>query len=149
MKKMAISLVIVSGSAFGQTPCDYDHKAKETYRYTISSINNVSKVSVDISDGARKCVARMSVQIDSKWYDTEGQYVYGPDVPESVACERAVLKGKELALSKVSPVVISSEKNMACSLTNKKEMGIVTSCRKWKTVYIDGVKTKAWRNDCD
>ena len=149
MKQMAISLVIVSCSAFGQTPCEYDHKAKETYKYTISSISNVKTSTINIGDQARKCVARMSVQINSDWHLAEGQYVFGPDVPEKVACDRAVLNAKESILSQVSPVTISSNKNVQCSLTSTEKTSIVSTCRRWKTVYIDGVKTKAWRNVCD
>lgn len=148
MKKMAISLVIVSCTAFGQTPCEYDHKANETYKFNISSISNVNTFSVNIGDKARKCVARMSVLINSQWFPAEGEYVYGPDVPESIACERAVLDGKEKVLGLVSPVIINSKKNVQCSLTRTEKPSIVNTCRRWKTVYIDGVKTKAWRS-CD
>ena len=146
------AFLLCSSAAYSTTPCDYDHNASENYTFTINAIKNVSYETLDIADTARKCVANIELLINDEWRKSNGVYVFGPDISQKLACERAELSAKENALKRYSPVNINSEKNLNCELTqNKKAATIekVENCREWKTVFVNGIQTRAWRNICD
>ena len=140
--------ILISTSAVAQ-PCDYDHKSQETYKYQISkvSVNNITNRTYD--NGAAECIVALTVDIEGILYATTGAYIYGPDISQKVACERAELDAKESIIAQVSPVKINSEKNLNCSLTSSKKEKIVSACRQWRTIFIDGVKTKGWKDICN
>jgi hypothetical protein len=134
------------------SPCDYDHQSSETYQLQIEATDDIQSKSYDIAEGARKCVVDMKIMVENVWHPSDGTYVYGPDIPETTACERAELKAKENLIKLLSPVIINSEKNLNCQLTNKpivSKIDKVSNCKEWKTIWIDGVEKRGWRNICD
>ena len=147
---VSLSLLCVSGChpALAESPCDYDHQSSETYQLKIQATDKIERSSHDIAEGARKCVANMSIMVEDVWHPSEGTYVYGPDVPETTACDRAELKAKENLSKNLSPVTINSEKNLNCQLTNKQSTSKVDNCKEWKTIWIDGQEKRGWRNTC-
>jgi len=141
-------LFLASSSAFAQT-CDYNHKAQERYQYQIESVSGKDIFNRTYDSGASECTVKLDVIINSRMYPVKGSYIYGPDIPQSVACDRAELQAKENALMKFSPVKINSQKNMDCSLTSSKKEETVNVCRQWRTIFVDGVKTKGWKDICN
>ena len=148
---VSLSILCVSGChpAFAESPCDYDHQSSETYQLQIEATDDIQSKSYDIAEGARKCVVNMNIMVESVWHPSEGTYVYGPDIPETTACERAELKAKENLIKDLSPVIINSKKNLNCQLTNNIKVSKVEECKEWKTIWIDGQEKRGWRNTCD
>ena len=56
----------------------------------------------------------MWVTIKDKTYPAQGDYVFGPDMSETQACEFAEKKAKEQVIREVSPVKLSSNTDLSC-----------------------------------
>lgn len=96
------------------TPCDYEHKVQSSYIYTIENTKNFKREVFPYIDDTRKCVITMWVQIKDKTYPAQGDYVFGPDVSENVACDFAEKKAKEQVIREVSPVTLTANTDMTC-----------------------------------
>ncbi len=55
------------------------------------------------------------LQARSEWISSQGTYLFGPEMSENDACQKAERRAKEKALKEVTGEKISSEDNMVCS----------------------------------
>ena len=83
----AIATAFYPGFAF--STCDYQTKTNLTYQKEIQSIKNFTKDVKDHTNNTRKCTVNMSINVDGKWYDAEGSYIYGPNLSENEGCNKA------------------------------------------------------------
>ncbi len=96
------------------TPCDYEHLVKSSYLFTIQNTKEFKKEVFPYVEDTRKCVISMWVTIKDKTYPAQGDYVFGPDMSETQACEFAEKKAKEQVIREVSPVKLSSNTDLSC-----------------------------------
>ena len=96
------------------TPCNYEHLINSSYVYTIQNTKEFKKEVFPYVDDTRKCVISMWVVIKDKTYPSQGDYVFGPDMSETQACEFAEKKAKEQVIREVSPVKLSSNTDLSC-----------------------------------
>ena len=114
-----------------ETPCDFKSKDKLIYEGKIESVRVVKKDAQKYVEDTRKCTMKMESRVDGKWYPSTGQYIFGPDLSEVDACERAENRAKIKVMRTIIPETLKSEKNLKCDLTSVK-----SSC---KVVYINAV----------
>ena len=114
-----------------ETPCDFKSKDKLIYEGKIESVRVVKKDVQKYVEDTRKCTMKMESRVDGKWYPSTGEYIFGPDMSEGDACERAENRAKIKVMRTVIPETLKSEKNLKCDLTSPKK-----SC---KVVYINAV----------
>ena len=114
-----------------ETPCDYKSKDKLIYEGSIESVRVVKKDVQKYVEDTRKCTMRLESRVNGKWYPSTGEYIFGPDMSEVDACERAENRAKIKVMRTIIPETIKSEKNLKCDLTSPKK-----SC---KVVYINAV----------
>jgi len=114
-----------------ETPCDYKSKDKLIYEGSIESVRVVKKDVQKYVEDTRKCTMRLESRVNGKWYPSTGEYIFGPDMSEVDACERAENRAKIKVMRTIIPETLKSEKNLKCDLTSPKK-----SC---KVVYINAV----------
>ena len=109
------------------TPCDYEHLVKSSYLFTIQNTKEFKKEVFPYVEDTRKCVISMWVTIKDKTYPAQGDYVFGPDMSETQACEFAEKKAKEQVIREVSPVKLSSNTDLSCIRKEEKVEEVVVS----------------------
>jgi hypothetical protein len=114
-----------------ETPCDYKSKDKLIYEGSIESVRVVKKDVQKYVEDTRKCTMRLESRVNGKWYPSTGEYIFGPDMSEVDACERAENRAKIKVMRTIIPETLKSEKNLKCDLTSPKK-----SC---KVVYINAL----------
>ena len=148
----AIATAFYPGFAF--STCEYQSKTNLTYQKEIQSIKNFTKEVKDHTNNTRQCNVNMSINIDGKWYDAEGSYIYGPNLSENEGCNKADERAKEDVLRLVAPEIVTGQKYLNCH-TGKRVVDLVPDmvdnkiCTK---VFFDAVieneVTKVWGYDC-
>ena len=101
--------------AFADVPCEYDKTVETNWTQHIEKTSNIDKKVFPYVEDTRKCIMSMDVTIDGTTYDTEGSYVFGPDMTENDACEQATVKAKKNIISEVSPEVLTAKTEMNCT----------------------------------
>jgi len=104
--------------AFADVPCEYDKTVETNWTQHIEKTSNIDKKVFPYVEDTRKCIMSMDVTIDGTTYDTEGSYVFGPDMTENDACEQATVKAKKNIISEVSPEILSAKTEMNCTTKN-------------------------------
>ena len=100
---------------FADAPCEYDKTVETNWTQHIEKTSNIDKKVFPYVEDTRKCIMSMDVTIDGTTYDTEGSYVFGPDMTENDACEQATVKAKKKVIGEVSPEVLTAKTEMNCS----------------------------------
>ena len=116
-----------------ETPCDYTSKDKVVYEGKIESVRLINKKiqsNPKVKD-VLKCVVSIEARVKGKWYPTNGEYMFGPDMSQGYACGLAENRAKVKVMREVIPETLKSEKNLKCTLTNVRQ-----SC---KVIYMDVV----------
>ena len=103
---------------FADVPCEYDKTVETNWTQHIEKTSNIDKKVFPYVEDTRKCIMSMDVTIDGTTYDTEGSYVFGPDMTENDACEQATVKAKKNIISEVSPEVLTAKTEMNCTTKN-------------------------------
>jgi hypothetical protein len=73
-------------------------------------------------------VVKFDANIDGKWRKAHANYIFGPNLSQNDACEKAKEKAKVKVLEQHAPVVISSSTQNKCAETLRS---------KPKVVYVD------------
>lgn len=140
-KTISATLIIMSAGChpvFADVPCEYDKTVETNWTQQIEKTSNIDKKVFPYVDDTRKCIMTMDVTIDGQTYDTEGSYVFGPDMSENNACEQATINAKKSIISEVSPEILSAKTEMNCSTEPQKSVEVVQSLPQ-KTVVQEGV----------
>ena len=120
-----------------ETPCDYTSRDKVVYEGKIESVRNVKK---ELQSNPKvkdilKCVVSIEARVKGKWYSSDGEYMFGPDMSQKDACDHAENRAKVKVMREVIPETLKSEKNLKCDLKSnltKPE----NSCN---IVYVNGL----------
>ena len=118
-----------------ETPCDYTSKDKVVYEGKIESVRLINKKiqsNPKVKD-VLKCVVSIEARVKGKWYSSNGEYMFGPDMSQKDACDLAENRAKVKVMREIIPETLKSEKNLKCNLTKVKN-----SCR---IVYMNVVMT--------
>lgn len=98
--------------------CDYQHQITGRYVKEITKVENIKREVFPHVDGMRKCVISLDATIDGKAHSTEGEFSFGPDTTENVACGHAEQRAKENIIKRISPEILSANTNMNCVASN-------------------------------
>jgi hypothetical protein len=120
-----------------ETPCDYTSKDKVVYEGKIESVRLIKK---ELQSNPKvkdilKCVVSIEARVKGKWYSSNGEYMFAPDMSQKDACELAENRAKVKIMREVIPETLNSEKNLKCNLQSTLTKGRV-SC---KIVYVNGL----------
>ena len=116
-----------------ETPCDFQSKDKLIYEGSIESVRLINKKiqsNPKVKD-ILKCVVSIEARVKGKWYSSNGEYMFAPDMSQKDACDLAENRAKVKVMREIIPETLKSEKNLKCNLTNMKN-----SC---KVIYINAV----------
>ena len=120
-----------------ETPCDYTSKDNVVYEGKIESVRNVKK---ELQSNPKvkdilKCVVSIEARVKGKWYSSNGEYMFAPDMSQKDACGLAENRAKVKVMREIIPETLKSEKNLKCVLKSnltKPE----NSCN---IVYVNGL----------
>ena len=109
----------------------------------------------DHTNNTRRCTVNMSINIDGKWYDAEGSYIFGPSLSQNEACKKADDRAKEDVLRLAAPEVVTGQKYLNChsgyrtvDLVPEKEDNKICS-KVFFDALIDNELIKVWGYDCN
>lgn len=100
--------------AIADTPCDYIHKVDSQFTKQIDKTENIDRKVFPYVEDTRKCVMTMDIFIGGVSYPGEGEFVFGPDISENMACKNAMQKAKEKVIRSVSPEILNAKTDMSC-----------------------------------
>jgi len=130
-----LPFILFTTTAVADAPCNFDSKDEVIYEGTIESIRLIKKdiqANPQIKD-VLKCVMSIEARVKGKWYPSQGEYMFSPDMSQENACELAENRAKVKVMREIIPETLKSEKNLKCDLTNVKN-----SC---KVIYMNVVMT--------
>ena len=108
--------------------CSYTDTTVSETAGTITATRNYKSATADYSENHRVCVVKFDANIDGKWRKAHANYIFGPNLSQNDACEKAKEKAKVRVLEQHALVVINSN-------TQNKCVEVLRS--KPKVVYVD------------
>ena len=113
---MIPALCLLSGVA-SANECKYISDVDTSFQGIISKSQNYDRKTYPYVDNTRKCVVNMDVKIKDKWYPTTGTSVFGPDISENTACDKAEVSAKEDILRKTVPEKLNKKIEQKCKVS--------------------------------
>ena len=114
--------------------------------FTINSIENL---------GNGKVCFHARSNIDGKWYDANGSYIFGPNLSQNEGCKKADDRAKEDVLRLAAPEVVTGQKYLNChsgyrtvDLVPEKEDNKICS-KVYFDALVDNELIKVWGYDCN
>ena len=95
---LSVSSALVTPGFAGDDVCEFTSQTFENTKGYVSEIKNYSKQTAVYAEEKRICSVKFKAKLDGKWVETHGFYVFGPEISENLACEKAVDKGKVRAV---------------------------------------------------
>jgi len=118
--------------------CDYTDTTVSRTAGTITATRNYKSATADYSENHRVCVVQFDANMDGKWRKASANYIFGPNLSENVACEKAKEKAKIKVLEQHAPVIINSKTQNMCVETLRSKPKVVYVDRPVvKKVYVD------------
>jgi hypothetical protein len=105
-KKTKAIVLMLSSPTSAYANCVYQNDVESNWTKSIQSVSNVDRKVFPYVDDTRKCVMKMQVVIDGVPYPAIADYVFGPDMTENTACDKATIKAKKELIGKVSPEIL-------------------------------------------
>ena len=102
-----------------EADCKYIDKTVAKTTGIIESTRNFRRETAVYAEEKRVCAVKIDVKIDEKWHKTKGFYIFGPNMAENEACDKALNKAKVSALQQHAPEEIDSETEYVCNETIK------------------------------
>jgi hypothetical protein len=113
---LALPLVILCNSAFAlDVNCDYSDKTQVKSVGTIDGIRNYNSEVADYAEDKRVCAVKFDAKVGKKWYETKNFYVFGPDMSQTEACNKAKDKAKIAVLEQHAPQLVTSNVEHVCT----------------------------------
>ena len=118
IRALTLSLLL-SGSAYALDAavvnCNYSDKTQVKSVGTIDGIRNfISKVA-DYAEDKRICAVKFDAKVGKKWYKTKNFYVFGPDMSQTEACNKAKDKAKITVLEEHAPQLVTNNVEHVCT----------------------------------
>jgi len=139
---LALPLVILCNSAFAlDVNCDYSDKTQVKSVGTIDGIRNYNSEVADYAEDKRVCAVKFDAKVGKKWYETKNFYVFGPDMSQTEACNKAKDKAKIAVLEQHAPQLVTSNVEHVC--TEKTPEKVVEKDPKpindWETANVPNI----------
>jgi len=103
-----------AGQTTGQVSCDYSDKTIVKTVGKIDAIRDFEYKVADYAEEKRICAVSFDAKIDKNWVKTKNFYVFGPEMSQNEACDKAKDKAKVSALQDNTPQVINNEIEHIC-----------------------------------
>ena len=94
--------------------CEYSDKTTAKLVGKIDGIRNFESKTKDYAEEKRICAVGFEAKIGKKWYKTRDFYVFGPDMSQSEACNKAKDKAKIAVLEQHGPQYVTSNVEHYC-----------------------------------
>lgn len=113
---LALPLVILCNNAFAlDVNCNYSDKTVIQSVGKIDGIRNFTSKVADYAEEKRICAVKFDAKVGEKWYKTKNFYVFGPDMSQTEACNKAKDKAKITVLEQHAPQLVSSNVEHVCT----------------------------------
>ena len=112
--------------------CDYTDTTISKTAGTITATRNYKSETADYQEKHRICVVKFDANVNGTWQKAHAQYIFGPNLSEDAACEKAKEKAKVKVLEQFASVEIGSEVQSTCVETLRSNP---------KVVYVERPKT--------
>ena len=144
VNKLALATLatLVIGSSPAHTlevTCKYTDKTVIRTVGTIENIRNFRKESTHYAEEKRICAVKFDAKIGKNWVETDGFYVFGPEMSENNACNEAIKKGKVKVLNEFAAQDINSIQKEICSENITTADAVVEERVIKEVVYVDKV----------
>jgi len=115
-KYLAIPLLVLCNSVFAaDVNCDYSDKTVVKTTGKIDGIRNYSSKVADYAEEKRVCAVKFDAKVGKKWYETKNFYIFGPDMSQTEACNKAKDKAKVMVLEQHTPQLVTSDVEHVCT----------------------------------
>ena len=115
-KYLALPLVILCNSAFAvDVNCNYSDNTQVKSVGTIDGIRNFTSKTAEYAEEKRICAVKFDAKVGKKWYKTKGFYVFGPDMSQTEACNKAKDKAKITVLEEHAPQLVTNNVEHVCT----------------------------------
>ena len=115
-KYLALPLVILCNSAFAiDVNCNYSDKTQVESVGTIDGVRDYNSKATDYAEEKRICAVTFDAKVGEKWYKTKGFYIYGPEMSQNEACNKAKDKAKVKVLEQHTPQLVTSDVEHTCT----------------------------------
>ena len=142
---LAILLILHCGIASAtEVRCDYSDRTIVKTVGTIDGIRNFSSKVANYAEEKRICAVKFDAKVGKKWYKTKNFYVFGPDMSQTEACNKAKDKAKITVLEQHAPQLVTSNVEHVC--TEKTPERVVEVI---KPVQTKQVSTTKWVSGTD
>jgi hypothetical protein len=110
---VAVTLIIPI-MAHSAAKCRIETKTISKIEGKISGVRNLKTRTEQHLDKYRICIADLEVKINDNWTAVQSTYLYGPDMTENEACERAIASAKLEVLRTKATENLTSSQLMEC-----------------------------------
>jgi hypothetical protein len=132
----------------GAAKCRIETKTISKIEGKISGVRNLKTRTEQHLDKYRICIADLEAKINDNWTAVQSTYLYGPDMTENEACERAIASAKLEVLRTKAIEDLTSSQLMECyegdrpkqTNTNVKNQGSVKPIPKMTNKEWNGYK---------
>ena len=111
---MLIIMLVATNANTTEVNCEYTDKTTAELVGKIDGIRNFESKTADYAEEKRVCAVGFEAKIGKKWYKTRDFYVFGPDMSQSEACNKAKDKAKIAVLEQHGPQYVTSNVEHYC-----------------------------------
>ena len=111
---MLIIMLVATNANTTEVNCEYTDKTTAELVGKIDGIRNFESKTKDYAEEKRICAVGFEAKIGKKWYKTRDFYVFGPDMSQSEACNKAKDRAKLKVLEQHSPQLVTSNVEHYC-----------------------------------
>ena len=110
-----LMMVVLLLRTLNSVACDYESNEKIVFQGSIDSVRIEKRTVFPYVEDTRKCRIRLSARIDNEWYQSSGEYIFGPDMTETEACSNAENRAKLNVMREVIPETLQSQRKLNCN----------------------------------
>jgi len=109
------TLFLLSTCSNPAPACEYETSDEFIFQGSIESVRIEKKNVFPYVDDTRKCRITIQAKIDGQWYPSTDDFVFGPDVSEMDACDKAENRAKIKVMRAIIPETLKSKRKLKCS----------------------------------
>ncbi len=109
-----LMLILTPSITSAAQKCHIETKTTTKIEGEIEGVRNLKARSSVHAGKYRICVSEMEVKVHGKWHSTRATYLFGPDMTENEACDRATAAAKLEILKSQVPEKLSNKQLMEC-----------------------------------
>jgi len=131
--------ILLSTPALADSECTYVDNTVIKTTGTIEQTRNYEYETAKYTDDKHICAVKIDAKIGGKWIKTHDFYVFGPEMSQNEACNKAKDKAKVKALEKYVPQQITSNVKQHC-----KDSVVLNKIPEKKSVVINKIPEKKY-----